>query len=242
VSDSLLPIALPVLPEDVRARLNAVYERVPGVSCDGCDNPGKCCWLTEEEMDDDYATMYPLYAVEYVNIVDYVHAHFDDERQRAVLDAVDDRPQRCPFLIESGGCSIHPARPLTCRTYGVLNKVSQVKAVAASAKGAMSPHWISSFLSTEQYTVCEHTVLKDADKVDAHMQAMVSFDYERELIGLSDAVDWLDDDRQSVFHEITGKKKPTRWTWGGFNSLAQASMLWVKRHFDKVWKASFLGE
>ena len=53
MSDSLLPIALPVLPEDVRARLNAVYERVPGVSCDGCDNPGKCCWLTEEEMDDE---------------------------------------------------------------------------------------------------------------------------------------------------------------------------------------------
>lgn len=242
MSESLLQIASPILADAVRARLQAVYEQVPGVSCDGCDNPGKCCWLTEEEMADDYATMYPLYAIEYANIVDYVRAHFDADRQRALLDVVDERPQRCPFLTESGGCSIHPVRPLTCRTYGVLNEVAQVETVAASVKGKLSQHWISSFLSTERYTVCDLTVLKDAEKVDAHMQTMVAFGYERELIEMSDTVDWLDADRQVMFEKITGKKGPIRWTWGGFNALAQSSLSRVKKHFENVWKTSFLGE
>ena len=67
------------------------------------------------------------------------------KKQRALLDIVDERPRRCPFLTDEGGCSIHPARPLTCRTYGVLNHVSQVKATAASAHGEVPGQWVSLF-------------------------------------------------------------------------------------------------
>ena len=63
MSDSLLQIASPVLSDDVRARLNAIYAQVPAVSCAGCDAPGSCCALTDDEFRDDFATMYPLYAV-----------------------------------------------------------------------------------------------------------------------------------------------------------------------------------
>ncbi len=242
MSDSLLQIALPILSEQTRARLNAVYARVPAVSCAGCDAPGSCCALTDAEYDDDFATMYPLYAVEYVHIVDYVRAHFDAKKQRQLLDMADERPRRCPFLTDAGGCSIHPARPLTCRTYGVLNAVSQVKATAESAQGEVPRPWISSFLSTERYTVCPKTELKERNKVEAHVHAMVSLAYERELIDMSDALDWLDADRRDIFQQIARKNRPTRWTWGGFNALAQRPLKWIKRHFGNLWKTSFLGE
>ena len=242
MSDSLLQIASPILPENMRTRLNAVYAQVPAVSCAGCDAPGSCCELTDAEYDDDFATMYPLYAVEYLNIIDYVRAHFDPKKQREFLNTVEERPRRCPFLTSEGGCSIHPARPLTCRTYGILNQVSQVNATAESAHNKVPWQWISSFLSTERYTVCPKTKLKEADKVDAHMKAMVSLEYERELIDMSDTLNWLDTDRRELFQQITKKTHPTRWTWGGFNALAQKPLKWVKHHFANLWKASFLGE
>ena len=86
MSDSLLQIALPILPEDTRTRLNAVYAQVPAVSCTGCDAPGSCCELTDAEYDDDFATMYPLYAVEYINIIDYVSLTLlPQKKQRELL-------------------------------------------------------------------------------------------------------------------------------------------------------------
>ena len=238
----MLQIAWPILSEDMRARLNEVYAQVPAVSCGGCDAPGSCCELTDEEYDADYATMYPLYAVEYANIVDYVRSHFAPQKQRELLDVVDEHPRRCPFLTSEGGCSIHPARPLTCRTYGVLNEVSQVKATAESARGEVPWQWVSHFLSTEQYTVCPKTKLRDVNKVDAHIQAMVSLKYERALIDMSGSLNWLDADRRGLFRRIAKKETPTRWTWGGFNALVQRPLEWVKRHFGNLWKASFLGE
>ena len=242
MSDSLLQIASPILPEQTRTRLNAVYARIPAVSCAGCDAPGSCCELTDAEYEDNFATMYPLYAVEYVHIVDYVRSHFDAKKQRELLGTVEERPRRCPFLTDEGGCSIHPARPLTCRTYGVLDDASQVKATAASAHGEVPWQWVSAFLATEQYTACPKAELREFDKVDRHMQAMVSLQYERELIDMSNALNWLDADRRAAFQQAAHKNRPTRWTWGGFNALAQKPMAWVTHAFANFWKASFLGE
>lgn len=242
MSDSLLQIALPVLPGDMRVRLSELYAQVPAVSCSGCDAPGSCCVLTDDEYDDDFATMYPLYAVEYVNIVDYVRTHFDKKKQQQLLEGIDERPRRCPFLTDEGGCSIHPARPLTCRTYGVLNYASQVKATIKSVRDGAPQQWMSSFLSTERYAVCPKTELVERDKVDAHMRAMMMFKYERALIEMSDLFEWLDEDRRAFFQDVADKKKPTRWTWGGFNALVQTPLEWVKGSFEKFWKASFLGE
>jgi Fe-S-cluster containining protein len=248
VSDSLIHITPlvgqrePMLPDAVRARLEALYAQVPGVSCSGCDQPGSCCELTDAEWDDDFAAMYPLFAVEYLNIVDYVRTHFDAERQREFLDITDERPRRCPFLTASQGCSIHPVRPMTCRTYGVLNHLEQVDAAAEAVDGEVPKNWVAMFLSTERYTVCPKTALQEPDKVHTHLASMLTLDYEREMIEMGDGVHLMDVDRQRVFERVSDKDRPTRWTWGGFNTLVQTPLPWFKQRFKSVWRASFLGE
>lgn len=232
----------PMLPDAVRERLNALYDELPGVSCSACDRPGNCCELTKAEFDADYATMYPLYTVEYLNVVDYVRTHFDSERQRELLSLADERPVKCPFLTDTGGCSIHPARPLTCRTYGVLNEVAQVDAAAEAHKEDMPQFWLSAFLSTERYTVCAQTELQEPDKLEAHLRSMVSFDYERRMIAMAEDVGVLDKARQKIFEGITKKEVPTRWTLGGFNVLFLSPISWLKDNFASFWKKTFLGE
>ncbi|MDA0709476.1 MAG: YkgJ family cysteine cluster protein [bacterium] len=231
-----------MLPKGVRARLNTLYDQIPGVSCEGCDHPGKCCELTQSEWDADYATMYPLYAVEYLNIVDYVRTHFGSERQRELLSIVDERPMRCPFLTDSGGCSIHPVRPLTCRTYGVLNNEVQVEAAAEANKADLPKFWVSAFLSVERYTVCDLTKLREPDKMDGHLDAMVSLDYERRMVDMAHVVGILEGERQEIFEALTEKEFPVRWTWGGFNLLLLSPVSWLREHFAPIWKNSFLGE
>ncbi len=246
MSDSLLAIApvgpKPLLPKSVHTKLHVLYAQVPGVSCQNCNRPGQCCELTQVEVDADFATMYPLYAVEYLNIVDYVRTHFDADRQRELLTFTDERPRRCPFLTEVGGCSIHPVRPLTCRTYGVLNHKQQVQAVATVSEGQVPSNWVQAFLKIETHTVCEQTVLQESDKLGAHMEAMVSFDYERKLIEMGKTIEVPDGDRQKIFETTSGRPRPIRWTWGGFNALMQTPLSWAKKHFKQVWSSSFLAE
>lgn len=248
MNDALMQITPPIgqhdpmLPNAVRARLNDLYDQVPGVSCRGCDQPGSCCELTQSEWDAEYATMYPLYAVEYFNIVDYVRTHFDTERQRELLSSMDERPKKCPFLTDSRGCSIHPARPLTCRTYGVLNREEQVIEATETHGDDLPKFWVSAFLSVERYTVCAQTQLQEPEKVEAHLDAMVSSDYERRLLDMAQVVGVLDKERQAIFEAATEKEVPLRWTLGGFNVLFFASASWLKTNFASFWKKSFLGE
>ena len=231
-----------LLPNEVREDLEALYAQVPGVSCQACDRPGKCCELTGPEFQADFATMYPLYAVEYLNIVDHVSAHFDAARREELLEMVDERPMRCPFLTQAGGCSIHPARPLTCRTYGVLNREQEVFDAAKAAQGQAPENWLQVFKSSERYTVCAHTALLEPEKREAHVKAMWSFDYERRMVAMSQSVALMDADRQAIFQEASGKAQPIRWTWGGFNALVQTPLSWFKRRVAQVWSESILGE
>jgi Fe-S-cluster containining protein len=232
----------PMLPNPVRAKLNELYEQVPGVSCSSCDQPGSCCELTKVEYDAEYATMYPLYAVEFFNIVDYVRTHFDSERQRELLSRSDERPTRCPFLTDAQGCSIHPARPLTCRTYGVLNRAEQVEEATKTHRGDLPRSWVSAFLSTERYTVCEQTQLQQPEKLQVHLDAMLSFDYERRLMDMAHVAGVLDEERRQIFEAATEKEVPSRWTLGGFNVLFFSPVSWLRTNFASYWKKSFLGE
>ena len=228
------------LSERERSRLQAVYDQVPAVSCH-CDRLGQCCELTREEMEADFATMYPLYAVEYLNIVDYVKAHFKPAARDRVLGVTEERPTRCPFLTGAGGCSIYPVRPLVCRTYGVLSREA-VEETARGARGQISSHWISSFLFTERHTVCPHTRIPAPEKLAAHAQNMVRFTYERELLALGREASPLDEARAAELTSVSGLKRVTRWTWGGYNVLLRAPRTWLKRHFAGYWRRATLVE
>ena len=243
MNDSLLHITGdhdPVLPAEARDSLNRLYADVPAVVC-GCDKLGQCCELTEEEAADDWATMYPLYAVEYLNIVDYVRAHFSEADQERLLSLEEERPLRCPFLTDVGGCSIHPARPLACRTYGVLSQ-ERVTETREQLLGEVPTIWLTHFEKNESCTVCPHTEIDEPEKVDAHAKRMATFEYDRELLDLAKAFDGLDDDRRDMLIKASGKYRIARWTWGGFNTLWRKPVTWLKKNLVSTLDRSSLAE
>ena len=97
------------------------------------------------------------------------------------------------------------------------------------------------FLAIEQYSVCSKTKLKEGDKVDQHLQAMVSLQYERELIDMSNALNWLDADRRAAFQQPPTKIAP-RDGRGAVLTRLPKSRWHGSRAFANFWKASFLGE
>ena len=66
---------------------------------------------------------------EYLHIVDYVRSRFSEPRRRELLQFIEERPRRCPFLVERHGCTIYEVRPLICRTYAVMDH----RTIAAAA-------------------------------------------------------------------------------------------------------------
>jgi Fe-S-cluster containining protein len=229
-----------ILSDSVRERLNAMYDKVPKVSCE-CDRLGQCCELTPEEMAADFAAMYPLFTVEYLNIVDYVNEHFDADRREALASSFEERPQRCHFLTDQGQCTIHPARPLVCRTYGVVDR-EMVEATAKEARGEVPSAWVRDFLFTERQTVCAHARPLEPEAKQEHATRMVTFEYERELVVLGRESEGLDEERIQALEKATGRREITRWSWGGFNALMRSPGDWFKDHFRRYWKASFLGD
>ena len=223
-----------------RERLEGIYGRVPSVSCH-CDRLGQCCELTEAEMAAEYATMYPLYAVEYWNIVDYLRANFSEDRQEELLSVTEERPERCPFLTEEGGCSIHPVRPLVCRTFGVLRR-EQVDVTASEHRGELPAAWVASFLFAERQTVCPHTQVLEPEKTVDHAYQLISFQYERDLTEMGQEMDELDQDRQEVLEAATGRRTVKLWTWGGFNVAIRSPLNWMREHFKSYWDSATLAE
>jgi Fe-S-cluster containining protein len=229
-----------LLSDDAKATLNRIYSGLPGVTC-SCDKLGQCCELTEEEAADDWATMYPLYTVEYLNIVDYVRANFSEEDQERLLSLDEERPLRCPFLTEIGGCSIHPARPLACRTYGVLSQ-DDVDNTRDRLQDEVPNVWLTHFHKNESCTVCPHTESEEPEKVEAHAERMATFAYDRELLDLAKAFDGLDDDRRDLLIKASGKYRIARWTWGGFNTLWRKPISWLKKNLVGALDRSTLAE
>lgn len=238
-SDDVLTLKSGLAAEQRRAALEAIYSEIPRTSCE-CDRLGQCCELTEEEMRDDFATMYPLYAVEYLNIVEYVEAHFSPEERERVLGLTEERPARCPFLTASGRCSIHPARPLTCRTYGVLRGEHLMEAARRNA-GLIPVRWIDGFLAIESNTVCLKSRVLEPGQVARHADRMVQGVYDRALAELSESAPLVDGQRRGLLKRLTGRDSISRWTWGGFNALVRSSQGWFRERFADYWKRAELG-
>jgi len=230
----------PVLPTESKAVLDKIYKDVPAVTC-ACDKLGQCCELTEEEAADDWATMYPLYSVEYLNIVDYVQEHLSEADQERLLSFDEERPLRCPFLTGEGGCSIHPVRPLACRTYGILSQ-EEVTETKERLEGEIPSLWLRHFAKNESCTVCPDTEIDEPEKVEAHAERMASFSYDRELLEMSQTFDGLDAEKRDLLIKATGKYRVARWSWGGFNTLWRKPVTWLKSNLVGYMDRATLAE
>ena len=213
-------------------QLQALYDQVPSTCC---ANSGECCALTEEEMSQGWATMFPLYTAEYVNIVEYITAQFPPARRDELLAHRIERPQRCPFLAENNHCSIYPVRPLICRTYAVMNPQTIEEAIEKH-RGTLPESWLKEFAARESGMLCPRVRAMDAEKLEQHAYNLLTAAYERTLIRLSKGVSLAAGARAQVVRRITRSRNwPVRWTWGGFNSIAHSPLEWLKKHFKEFW-------
>ena len=225
---------------DLAAQLDAVYEQVPATCCAGS---GECCALTDEEMREGYATMFPLYLAEYVRIAEYLRQSPDDERTRSLLSLTEERPRQCPFLGTNRGCTIYPVRPLICRTYAVLDPETIVAAAAEHADESPE-EWVRGFVRREGAMHCPRVTVTQPGLLAQHIHNLISYTYERTLARLSRQVfeQMPEARRQQVRDQIRRRGWPTRWTWGGFNSLYTSSASWVGEHLKRYWKRAQLND
>lgn len=226
--------------QELAEQLDAVYDQVPATCCAGS---GECCALTDEEMREGYATMFPLYLAEYVNIAEHIRASPDAQRRRALLGHTQERPRVCPFLGQDQGCTIYPVRPLICRTYAVLDP--ETIAAAAKEHADDKPEdWIRGFVRREGAMHCPRVTLTQPDRLAQHVHNLVSYTYERTLARLSRKIyeQLPEDRRRSVRDQIRRRGWPTRWTWGGYNSLYVSSTQWIVDHLKRYWQRAELND
>ena len=225
--------------ETLSQQLQMLYDQVPSTCC---ANSGECCALTEEEMQQGWATMFPLYTAEYANIVDHINEQFSPERRDELLTNTVERPQRCPFLANDNRCTIYPVRPLICRTYAVMNPQTIEDAVEKH-RGTLPEGWLKEFAIRESGMLCPRVRVTDPEKLERHAYNLLTSAYERALIGLSKTVALAEGSRAQFIRRIMSRRSwPVRWTWGGFNSIAQSPMEWLKGHFKDYWQRAELKE
>ena len=222
---------------DLAAELQVLYEQVPATRC---AQSGECCVLTDEEFNNDYATMFPLYRAEYENILRFVKKTFGRGRRRELLGFTEERPRRCPFLGRNHSCTIYPVRPLICRTYAVMNHRS-IAAAAEESKGEVPQDWIDGFVLRESSMVCPRVEVVEPEKLEGHARNLIDHTYERILTRLSRLHDLLEGERLQIFQHVSrGRAWPMRWTWGGFNAIRSAPLNWMRSNFDSYWQRSEL--
>jgi Fe-S-cluster containining protein len=94
-------------------KLREIYAKIPKLKCvKGCT---ECCGNPAEPVKKGYLPFTPLFwsRIEVENIREYLKKK--GIKERLVVNPLDP----CPY-IENGKCLIHPARPLMCRLFGVV--------------------------------------------------------------------------------------------------------------------------
>ena len=224
---------------ELSSQLDSLYDQVPATRCAGS---GDCCVLTDEEFDNYYATMFPLYLAEYINIAAYVEAKFPAARSSELLAITEERPRRCPFLGPDHGCTIYPVRPMICRTYGAMNPLSLARE-ALHNEGQRPVAQIRKFVRREGGMACPRVAVTEPQKVARHARMLIDGAYDRELERLSGATELADGERQKLYRKLTGKVCwPLRWSWGGYNAVRMASLDWIREHLAAYWKKSELAD
>ena len=223
--------------EIVSSELEALYAQVPASRC---ASSGECCRLTEAEYHSHFATMFPLYRVEYCHLVQFIEWTFPADRRQELFSWIEERPQRCPMAGDDHRCTIYPARPMICRTYGVMNPATIAQAVSRH-RDMVPEDWLDRFARREGAMSCPRVRVMEPQKLERHAHNLIHFTYERELSRLSRGIEIADPLRQQLFAEITGRSTwPLRWSWGGFNALRFTSLEWLHRQFRKYWQSAEL--
>jgi len=223
--------------EEIRTSLEEVYRSIPATTCSNC---GTCCQVTEEERRQGWVTMYPLYVVEYLHIAAYVARHFTPTEREFYQNFREEWPLECPFRDkEKRACVIYPVRPLTCRTYGILNeqRIEQMVAVHSNRNPAIQ---LERFKRWERHHVCPNVQVVEEDKLDVYMARRIEFWYTKQVEILSVRVDIVGPERRQTFEEITGRPNVLSWTWGGFNALRCSSAEAFVTQFPTYWKKAEL--
>ena len=179
--------------------------------------------------------MFPLYAVEYLYIVHYIRESLPEEEQECYFAFRDEWPLQCPFRdLQRGGCRIYPARPFTCRAYGVLDQELVEKAVHRH-EGEVPSEWLRLFRTYEEHLRCPNVQVTESNKLDNYMAGRVSFRYSRALEWLSWKIDLLDAEKRRALSEVTGRDRIIKWTWGGFNALYFSPDRGFEDHLRSYW-------
>jgi len=226
-------------PAAFRRALDDCYAGVPATEC---ANSGDCCRLTEEEYRDHYATMFPLYRAEYLNIVDFVQRELKPGTAAALLDFREERPRQCPFLGNDNRCTIYRVRPLICRTYGVM-RPETIERVVAEYRDRVPQAWLRRFARREGSMFCPRVRVLEPARLSGHAERLLWSVYTRELSALSRKIRLLDDGRLAAFRALTGRDDvPLRWSWGGFNTLCSVQLTERNDAFRNYWAQAVLAD
>ena len=218
--------------EKIHLILEELYRSIPATTCVNC---GNCCQVTKAERRQGWVTMYPLYAVEYLHIAAYVAREFPPEKRDMLLNFREEWPLQCPFRDQvKGACTIYPVRPLTCRTYGIMNEARMEEALAAH-QNHLPPAQLERFRRWEKHHICPNIQVTEADKLSEYVIRRIEFWYTKQLEILSVEAPLMDQAKRQVFETITERPGVLSWTWGGFNALRNPSMEAFITEFPDYW-------
>lgn len=212
--------------EELSSQLQLLYDQVPSTCC---ASSGECCALSETEFADGYATMFPLYSAEYLNIAAYVRSKFPAPRQEELFAFREERPRRCPFLGENHACTIYPVRPLICRTYAVMDR-PRIERALEQYRDLMPETWLTGFARRESIMLCPRVQVTQPAKLEGHIYNLITSYYERALRQLHSTLEMADPERREALGAAGQREWPLTWTWGGFNALCAAPIAWVRAH------------
>lgn len=223
----------PLTERDVKQILERFYRSVPATQCLNC---GECCQLTKVERRSGWVTMFPLYAIEYLYMVQYIREHLPKAEQECCFGFQEEWPLQCPFRDpQQQRCRIYPARPFTCRAYGVLDRTCIAEAVQRHAED-VSVEGLRLFRMYEEHLCCSNVHVTEPLKLKDYITHKVSFRYTRGLEWLSWRVDLLSPEKNRILQEVTGQERIVKWTWGGFNTLYFSSEEGFEDHLRTYWE------
>ena len=219
---------------DFSSELNRLYLSVPATRC--AANCSDCCRLSDIDLRNYFAVMYPLYKIEYFNIVMHLSKKLSGETQFNFIMDYEERPAICRFLDQdTHQCKIYDVRPYVCRTYGIL-KPAEIDYLVKQYQTVLPEKWLVDFIKQENNIVCDRIFVPQ--KSDDFMKNRILGNDILSLQMLQKR--GQGHDREVQLSQNNKGKTLTSWTWGGFNALYVSPDPWFKSEFQHFWFRSML--